>query len=104
MIDCLSLDLVDDLVDGGLVGRAGRAAAQDLSVDDERHLGEMRFGGALVMLTPELDRRIRLIVEEPFDPPEFPFRVLADAVRDLGVLALDDRPHANLPGRGPVCG
>ena len=67
-------------------------------------LGDMGGGGAPVLLVPELDRGVGPIVEEPLDPFELALRVLADAVRDLGVLALDDRPHAVPRGDSPVPG
>ena len=51
---------------------------------------------------PELHGGIGLIVQQPLDPSELAFRVLADAIGDLGVLALDDRPHASPLGRRPV--
>ena len=72
-------------------------------MDDECDFDEVGVGGTLVMLVPELDGGVGLIVEEPLEPPEFALRVLADAIGDLGVLALDDRPHANPPG-WPDCG
>ena len=54
--------------------------------------------GAPVLLVPELDGGVGPIVEQPLDPSELALRVVANAVRDLGVLALDDRPHASPPG------
>ena len=73
-------------------------------MDDQCDLREVGVGCVLVGLGPEFDRGIGLIVKEPLDPLEFPLRVLANAVRDLGVLALDDRPHAIPPAAARVGG
>ena len=101
VVDGDALGLVDEVVEGLLVARAGRPAAQDLTVDDQRQLGEMGGAGTLVALAPELHGGVGLIVEQPIDPFELALRVLADAIRDLGILALDDRPQAYPPGQWP---
>ena len=54
-----------------------------------------------MVLAPELHGGIGLIVKQPFDPFELALRVLADAIGDLGILALDDRPQAYPPGQWP---
>ena len=41
VVDRAAFDLVDDLVERGLVARAGRVTAQRLAVDDERDLGDV---------------------------------------------------------------
>src|SRR4051794_32020802 len=55
-----------------------------------------------MLLAPELDGGIGLIVQQALDPFELAFGVVPDAVGDLGVLALDDRPHASPLGVTPV--
>ena len=67
VVDRLALDLVDDLVDRGLVGRSRSRGCADAPMDDQRHVGEVGVGGALVVLVPELDGGIGLIVEEPLE-------------------------------------
>ena len=54
--------------------------------------------GAPVLLVRELDDRVRPVVEQALEPPELALGVLADPVRHLDVLALDDGPHAAPPG------
>jgi hypothetical protein len=102
VLDRLALGLVDDVIERLLVARTGRSSAKHLTVDDQRDLGDVRFRRVLVPLAPELHGGIGLIVEEPLDPPEFSLRVLADAIGDLGILALDDRPQTNPRGRSPT--
>ena len=68
-------------------------AAQDLTVDDERHLGDLGVGGAAVLLARELDHGVRSVVQQPFEPAHLAFGVLPHGLRDVDVLALDDRPH-----------
>ena len=65
-------------------------------MDDEADLGDVGVGRAPVLLLPQLDDGIGLIVQQPLDAAELAFGVVADAVGDLGILALDDRPHASL--------
>ena len=52
---------------------------------------------ALVVLAPELHGGVGPVVEEALDPFELALRVIANAIRDLGVLALDDRPQRGPP-------
>ena len=49
-------------------------------------------------LVRELDDGVGPVVEEAFEPVELALGVVADPVRDLDVLALDDGPHAAPPG------
>src|SRR4051794_10945304 len=86
VVDGLPLDLVDDVVERLLVARSGGSAPKHLTVDHEADFGDMGGGGTLVLLSPQLDRGIRLVVQQPLDPSDFPFRVVPHAVRDLGVL------------------
>jgi hypothetical protein len=44
-------------------------------------------------LVGELDDGVRAVIEEPLEASKLAFRVLPDPVRDLEVLAPDDRPH-----------
>ena len=76
-----------------------RVAAQRLAVDDQRDLGDVGVRRAAMLLVRELDDGIGAVVEHPLEPPELALRIVADPVRDLDVLALDDRPHASPPGR-----
>ena len=98
VVDCLPLDLVDHVVERLLVARPRGAAAQLEAVDQEGDLGEVGVRGAAVLLAPELDRGVGAIVGQPVDPLELSLGIVADPVRDLGVLALDDRPHGSPPG------
>jgi hypothetical protein len=108
------LDLVGELVDRRLMGGRRRVAAQGLAVDHERHLGDVRRLRAAVVLDRELEHGLRAVVgsvaglarlaQEAFDPIELALGVLADADRDVDVLALDDRPHENLPLVGAAFG
>ena len=104
VVDGLPLDLVDDVVERLLVARSARPAAQDLAVDDEADLGDVGGGRAPVLLRPQLDGGIGLIVQQPLDPFDLAFGVVPHAVGDLGVLALDDRPHASPLAIGPCLG
>ena len=104
VVDGLALDLVDDLVEGGLVADPDRVAAQDPAVDDEGDLGDVRVRGAPVHLVRELDDGVRPVVEQPFEAAELAFRVGTNALRDLHVLALDDGPHASPPRARDVRG
>src|SRR6478736_9680466 len=72
-----------------------------MAVDHQGHFGEMGVGRASMGLVPELHARVGLIVQQPLDPSELAFREDADVIRDLGVLAFDDRPHASPLGRRP---
>src|SRR4051812_16290476 len=92
VVDGLALDLVDDLVDGDLVARALGMAVERLAIDDERHVGHMGIGCTPMLLIRELHDHVRSIVEQPVEPSQPTLGILADAVRDLDVLALDDRP------------
>ena len=48
---------------------------------------------AAVGLVRQLDDGVRAVIEEPLEAGELALRVLPDPVRDLEVLAPDDRPH-----------
>ena len=87
------------VVDGRLVADADRVAAQDPAVDDQGDLGDVGVRGAPVLLVRELDDGIGAVVQEPLEPAELALGVVADPLRDLDVLALDDRPHRHLRGR-----
>ena len=55
-------------------------------------------------LVRELDDGVGAVVEEPLEAAQLALGVVADPIRDLDVLALDDRPHAvtsGLSGRRP---
>src|SRR6478752_6344360 len=64
VVDGLALDLVDDLVDGGLVARALCVAVHGLAIDDESHIGHVRVGGAAMLLVGELDDDVRAVVQQ----------------------------------------
>jgi hypothetical protein len=68
-------------------------AAQGLTVDGQRDLGDLRFGGVVVGFARELDHGVRLLVQQSFEAPHLAFGVLSHRLRDVDVLALDDRPH-----------
>src|SRR6266550_82851 len=97
MVDCAALELVDHLVDAGCVTDGGGVGPQRPAVDDQRHLDDVRILGAPMLLDGQLDEGIGPVVEDSLEPPELAFRVAADALWDLDVLALDDRPHTHLP-------
>ena len=80
-----------------LVAAARRVTAQDLAIDDERHVGGVGVRGALVHLVGEFHDRVRPIVEESLQASEPPLGVVANPVRDLHVLALDDGSHGAPP-------
>ena len=102
MVDRPALEFVDDLVDAGRVTDGRGVGPQRPAVDDQRHLDDVRVLGASMLLDRQLDERIGPVVEDSLEPPELAFRVAADALWDLDVLTLDDRPHAHLPRhRGP---
>ena len=92
-VDRLPLDLVHHDVQRRLVGGAGRVALERLAVDDEGDVRDVRVRGAAVRLVRELDDGVRAVIEEPLEAGELALRVLPDPVRDLEVLAPDDRPH-----------
>ena len=92
-VDGLPLDLVHHGVERGLVRGARRAALERLAVDDERDVRDVRVGRAAVRLVRQLDESVRAVIEEPLEAGELALRVLPDPVRDLEVLAPDDRPH-----------
>ena len=98
MVDRAALELVDDLVDARAMADRGSVRSERLAVDDERDLDDVGIGGAAVLLDGELHERVRAIVEEALEALQLPFGVGPDPVRDLEVLALDDRPHAHLLG------
>ena len=58
-------------------------------------LGDVRVGGAAVLLVRELDDRVGAVIENPLDPLELALRVRSHPLGDLDVLALDDRLHAS---------
>ncbi len=89
----LALDLVDDRVERRLVAHAGRVRVDRATVDHQRDLGDMGIRGAAMLLVGELDGGIAVGVEESGQAPELALRVAAHVLRDLDVLALDDRPH-----------
>ena len=97
VIDRLALDLVDDLIDGGLVARALCVAVERLAIDDERDIGHVRVGGAAMLLVRELDDDVRAVVQQTVQPSQPALGVVTDPLGDLDVLALDDRPHASPP-------
>src|SRR3990172_8843354 len=88
-----ALQLVDELVDPGVVGGSARPTADRPAGDDELRLDDVGFGGAAVMFHRQLDDGVRAIVEHPRQPAELPLRIAADTVRYVVVLAPDDRPH-----------
>jgi len=92
-IDGLPLDSIDDHVEAGLEGRARGMAAQDLAAGGQRHFCDLRVGRAAVLLAGELDDRIRFVVEQTLETTHLAFGVLPHGLRDVDVLALDDRPH-----------
>jgi hypothetical protein len=103
--DRLALDLVDDVIERLLVARSRGSAAEQMPVDAQRDLGEVRVGDAPAMLAPELDGRVGPVVGQALDALELSLGIIADAIRDLGVLALDDRPHGHPQGlRAPAIG
>jgi hypothetical protein len=57
---------------------------------------------APVLLDGQLHGGVAAIVEEALEPAELPLRVVADALRNLVVLALDDGPHGAPPGCGSI--
>ena len=93
-VDGAPLDLVEHVVDGGLIARAGRPRMEDLAVDAQGDLGDMCVGRAAVLLVRELDDRIRPVVQHPLDSLELALRIRPHPLGDFDVLALDDRFHA----------
>ncbi len=87
------LDLVHDLVDRRLVRDGVGATAQCLAVDHEGDLGDPRVVGAPMVLHGDLEDRFRPVIQEALQAPHLPLGVLPHGVRDIEVLALDDRPH-----------
>ena len=63
------------------------------AVDHERDVGDVGVRGAPVGLVRELHDGVRAVVQEPLEAGEASLRVLPDPVRDLEVLAPNDRPH-----------
>ncbi len=110
MVDGAPLELVDDLVDAGPMGLGRCVGPQRLAVDDEGDLDDVRDRRAAVLLDRKLDQGVAAIIEEALQPPELALGVPADMVGHVDVLALDDRPHGDLPeagylslGRGSGC-
>ena len=91
--DRAPLHLVHDLVDRRLVGQGVGPPTQRLAVDDEGDLGDPRIVRAPVVLHGDLEDGVRPVVEEALQAPHLAFAVLSDGIRDIEVLALDDRPH-----------
>jgi hypothetical protein len=100
MVDGTSLELVDDLVDAGPMGLCGRVGPQRLAVDDEGDLDDVRDRGAAMLLVRKLDKGVAPIVEEALQPPELELGLPADIFGHVDDLALDDRPHGDLPEAG----
>ena len=55
-------------------------------------------GGAAMLLVRELDDDVRAVVQQTVQPSQLALGVVTDALGDLDILALDDRPHASPPG------
>jgi hypothetical protein len=72
-------------------------------VHDEENLGDVRVSRAAMLLVRELDDRVAVIVEEAIEAGDLAFGLGTHAVRELDVLALDDRPHGLLPPRFGQC-
>ena len=105
MVDGLALDLVDDLVERGLVADADRVAAQRLPVDDQRDLGDVGVRRRSCACSLESSTiGVGPVVQEALEPAELALGVVANPVRDLDILALDDRPHAHLRVRQSIRG
>ena len=97
VVDGAPFELVDDLVDAGTMGLGRRVGPQDLAVDHQRDFDDMRDRGTSMLLHGELDQGVAPVVEEALHPAELALGVPADVVGDVDVLALDDRPHGDLP-------
>ena len=69
-------------------------AADGLSADDERDLDDLGVGSAAMLLGREFHDGVRAVVHQPLEPMHLPLGVLLDVLRDVDVLALDDRPHS----------
>ena len=92
-VDRLALHLVDDDVQGGLVRGARGGGVDRVSVDHQGDVHDVRVCSAAVRLVGELHGRIRPVIEEALEARKLAFRVLPDSLRDLEVLAPDNRPH-----------
>jgi len=95
----LALDAVDDGVQAGLERRPSRMTAQNLTAGRDRHVSHLRVGNTPMLLAGQFDDRVRFVIEQSFEPAHLAFRILPDLLRDVDVLALDDRPHKRPPQR-----
>jgi hypothetical protein len=110
-IDQLSLELVDDDVDAGLVRYRRGVPMERPTARDEGHVHEVRVLGAAVVLHGKLDDGVALIVEQSLQTLHLSLGMAANVIRHLEVLALDDRLHevppcparcARVARRGPA--
>ena len=96
VVDRLALQLVEDLVYGGVEGRGAGGAPDRLAVDDQGHIHDVAALKAPVLLQGELHGGLAAVVQQPLQPAHLLLDVAPVYVADVQVLAFDDGAHVPL--------
>jgi len=93
VVDSLALELVDDLVQGGVVAGGPGCTADRLAVDDEGHVHDMALGEVPVPFQRQLDGGLAAVVKQPLQAAHLLLHITPVLIADIEILALDDRAH-----------